>query len=246
MDTTIVIPCYNEAERLDKDAFIGYLEGHPEVRMLFVNDGSRDNTLEVLKEMAEAHPQVHYLDVQPNGGKAEAVRRGMLHAAEHFQSEYIGFWDADLATPLYEIDNFLANAHRKNFDMVTGLRLARLGAEVHRKNTRHYIGRCFATVASSMLRIPVYDTQCGSKLFKTGIVNDLFSEPFVTRWLFDVEFLARYKKLHGREHALTHIYEYPLLAWEDVNGSKLKLKDFLKAPFELLRIRRKYLRKNNH
>lgn len=242
---TVIIPCYNEAERLDKDAFIAYLEGHPEVQMLFVNDGSRDNTLEVLKAMAESHPQVHYLDVQPNGGKAEAVRRGMLHAAEHFQSDYIGFWDADLATPLYEIDNFLFHARRKNFDMVTGLRLARLGAEVRRKNTRHYIGRCFATVASSMLRIPVYDTQCGSKLFKTDIVNNLFSEPFVTRWLFDVEFLARYKKQYGRERALTCIYEYPLLAWEDVNGSKLKPKDFLKAPFELLKIKRKYLRKNN-
>lgn len=239
---TIIIPCYNEADRLDRAAFLTYLDGHPGVAMLFVNDGSRDNTLEVLQAMAEAHPQVHYLDVQPNGGKAEAVRRGMLHAAANIPSEYIGFWDADLATPLYEIDNFLANAHRKDFDMVTGLRLARLGAGVRRKNSRHYLGRCFATVASSMLRIPVYDTQCGSKIYKAGIVEQLFDEHFITRWLFDVELLARYKRLYGREQATSRIYEYPLLAWEDVGGSKLKIKDFLKAPVELLKIRRKYLK----
>lgn len=244
MQTTIVIPCYNEAERLNKAEFLAYLRDHADVQFLFVNDGSRDNTLEVLQAFSEEHPQVQYLDVQPNGGKAEAVRRGMLHAAEHFQSDYIGFWDADLATPLYEIDHFLANAQRKDFDVVTGLRLARLGAEVRRKNLRHYIGRCFATVASSLLRIPVYDTQCGSKLYKSNVVKDLFTDSFVTRWLFDVEILARYKQQHGRERALTLIYEYPLLAWEDVNGSKLKITDFLKAPFELLKIRRKYLRHN--
>lgn len=241
MQNTIVIPCYNEANRLNQSAFFDYLRDHPDVVFLFVNDGSSDNTLEMLREFSEKHPQIHYLDVQPNGGKAEAVRQGMLYAAEQFTSEYIGFWDADLATPLYEIDNFLSCAHRKDFDIVTGLRLMRLGADVKRKAVRHFIGRCFATVASLLIGIPVYDTQCGAKIFKSSLVKELFSTPLITRWLFDVELLARYIQRHGRDNAIRCIYEYPLLEWADVNGSKLTFKDFLKAPFELLRIWKKYM-----
>lgn len=240
MQTTIVIPCYNEAERLNKDVFLAYLDGHPEVGLVFVNDGSSDRTLEMLMAMAEAHPQVHYLDVQPNGGKAEAVRRGMLHAAEHFHSEYIGFWDADLATPLYEIDNFLAKARGHHFDMITGLRLMRLGAQVSRKSSRHYLGRVFATAASVSLKLPVYDTQCGAKMFVKDVVEDLFRQPFVTNWLFDVELFARYVQQHGRENAKTRICEYPLQEWKEVGNSRLKLRDFAFAPYKLFKIKRTY------
>lgn len=240
MLTVIVIPCYNEAKRLDCDAFLRYVQEHPDVHFLFVNDGSRDNTLEVLQQLAATHPQLHCLNLEVNGGKAEAVRRGMNYVTANFEADFIGFWDADMATPLYEIDNFLTQRERKDFDMVTGLRLLRLGAGVRRKKMRHYLGRCFATTASIVLDLPVYDTQCGAKLYKSSIVPMLFAEPFITRWLFDVELLARYKKTFGNKAAETKIYEYPILAWEDVNGSSVKIKDFFKAPYELLKIMKKY------
>ena len=239
MKTLVVVPCYNESKRLPQEQFVRYAEQHDDVAFLFVNDGSRDNTLEVLNALASRHERLLVLDLQPNGGKAEAVRRGMLHAAEVCKPSYVAFWDADLATPLDEIEPMVRWADR-GYDIVTGLRLMRLGARVRRKSSRHYLGRCFATVASMMLHLPVYDTQCGAKLFRADVVPQLFNEAFITRWLFDVELLARYKKAFGTERATQRIYEFPLFQWEDVDGSQLKSRDFFKAPVELLKIHRKY------
>lgn len=239
MKTIVVVPCYNESKRLPQDAFLDYVERHDDVAFLFANDGSRDNTLEVLQSLTARHERLLLLDLQPNGGKAEAVRKGMLYAAEHYKPEYIAFWDADLATPLDEIKPMVEWADR-GYDAIMGLRLMRLGAKVKRKPMRHYLGRCFATVASLMLDLPVYDTQCGAKLFRREVVETIFQEQFITRWLFDVELLARYKQRYGTENAKEKIYEFPLFQWQDVDGSQLKSRDFFKAPVELMKIRRKY------
>ncbi|MCQ2285489.1 MAG: glycosyltransferase [Bacteroidales bacterium] len=205
MLTTIVIPCYNESKRLKINEFLDFSNTHTDIQFLFVNDGSKDNTLEVLQNLSVQHEHIHYLDVQPNGGKAEAVRKGMIYAAENLTTDLIGFWDADLATPLSEIDNFIFQMQRADFDIVTGLRLMRLGAGVKRQKLRHYLGRCFATTASIALQLPVYDTQCRAKLYKTSVVPTLFKESFITRWLFDVELLARYKKAFGIEQTIQKI-----------------------------------------
>ena len=240
MQTIIVVPCYNESRRLNREAFIHYLTQNEGVSFLFVNDGSKDDTLDMLKSLSAENNRIFYLDLQSHGGKAEAVRRGMLYASEQFDCNHIGFWDADLATPLWEIDNFITQMQRGNFEIVTGLRLMRLGAGVKRKNSRHLLGRCFATVAAKMLRMPVYDTQCGAKLYCKRIVPLLFKETFSTRWLFDVELLARFGKEFGNDAANRKIYEYPLLEWVDVGGSRLKFKDFFKAPYELWQIKKRY------
>lgn len=239
MKTVVVVPCYNESKRLPQEDFLRYAEEHDDVSFLFVNDGSRDNTLEMLQTLTARHERLALLDVQPNGGKAEAVRRGMLYAAQEMKPQYIAFWDADLATPLDEIAPMVAWAD-KGYDVVMGLRLMRLGAKVRRKTLRHYLGRCFATVASMMLHLPVYDTQCGAKLFRREVVEAIFPERFITRWLFDVELLARYKQQYGVERAIDYIYEFPLFRWEDIDGSQLKSRDFFKAPIELMKIKRKY------
>ena len=235
--TIIVVPCYNESQRLDGDAFVAFAEKYEDVSFLFVNDGSRDNTLEVLNALAQRHPNLLVLDLEQNGGKAEAVRRGMMHAATELQADFIGFWDADLATPLSEIPRFIHIAADHDYKCVTGLRLLRLGAGVRRKKLRHYLGRCFATAASVMLGLPVYDTQCGANLSR--------SEKFITRWLFDVEILARYIVAYGRTAATNEIYEHPVFAWVDVAGSRLKFHDFFKAPMEMLKIKHKYLKRKN-
>lgn len=240
MQTTIIIPCYNESARLPIEKFKDFANFHKNINFLFVNDGSKDNTLSVLESLCSESEQLQYLNLEENSGKAEAVRRGMMYAVEHIPSDYIGFWDADLATPLSEIDNFIHQMLRADFDIVTGLRLMRLGAEVKRKKLRHYLGRCFATTASQVLNIPVFDTQCGAKFYKFSVVTTLFNDPFITRWLFDVELLARYIKYYGHNQAVRKIYEYPLLAWEDVGGSQVKMKDFFKAPWELYKIKKNY------
>lgn len=237
---TIVIPCYNEAQRLQGDKFTDYLQHNEDIFFLFVNDGSKDATLQVLQDLSAQNSRIYYLDLPINGGKAEAVRQGILYAKEKLDSQYVGFLDADLATPLSEIDNFRTHIKEGEFDIVMGLRLLRLGAKVQRKRSRHLMGRIFATLSSLILQLPVYDTQCGAKLFHTSIIDALFSERFITSWLFDIELLFRYRNTYGIERAKTKIYELPLLQWNDIAGSKLKFKDFFKAPYELCKIKFKY------
>jgi len=100
----IVIPCYNEAERLDTSAIAEWLARRDDVTVLFVNDGSKDRTLFVLEGLRQRNlEQVEVLDLGKNQGKAEAVRRGLLRGLE-LQPTYVGYFDADLATPLAELE----------------------------------------------------------------------------------------------------------------------------------------------
>ena len=245
---TVVVPCYNEASRLRTDAFATFLESRIShgVQLLFVNDGSRDATLSVLQALRSRFPdRIRLLDKQPNGGKAEAVRHGMLHAITLGGCEITGFWDADLATPLAQIPDLAAVLlGNPQLTMVFGARVRLLGRAIHRHALRHYLGRCFATTASTLLRLPIYDTQCGAKLFRvTPELGEVLSEPFQSRWIFDVELLARYMARHRGDPAAVRdrIYEYPLPEWTDVAGSKVSPLDFFKAFGELFEIYKRYL-----
>ena len=243
----IVVPCYNEAHRLPSEKFVEFLhEGH-DVDFLFVNDGSTDNTLKVLEELQRVcGSAVIVLDKKVNAGKAEAVRDGMLRAIELGRSSFVGFWDADLATPLSAISSLRQELiQNTQLQMVFGSRVRLLGRHVHRRALRHYLGRVFATVVSIMLRLPIYDTQCGAKIFRvTPQLAHVLRRPFISRWVFDVEILARFIALDHGDARLLHdsIYEYPLEQWEDVAGSKVRPGDFLLAFLDTFRIYSKYLR----
>ncbi len=242
----MVVPCYNEAARLKTESFAAFLGLGYRVRLLFVNDGSSDGTWPLLEGLRVRYPQLVYvLDQQPNAGKAEAVRHGMLRAIALGDSAYTGFWDADLATPLSSIPELLAKlAERPEIQMVFGARVRLLGRAIHRQAARHYLGRVFATVVSLLLRLPIYDTQCGAKLFRvTAEFEAILARPFLSRWIFDVEILARFIARHkdDREYVHDAIYEFPLPEWTDVAGSKVGSLDFLKAFGELLTIYRTYL-----
>ncbi len=240
----IVVPCYNEELRLPVDQFLLFLR-ESEVRCVFVDDGSSDKTLDRLESLRKGREdRVFVLRSPANQGKAEAVRMGMNFALDQ-NAEYAGYWDADLATPLEAIPQFMAVfAERPDLDMVFGSRVKLLGRHVHRRTGRHYLGRVFATVVSVMLRLPVYDTQCGAKIFRVRPgTRGLTAEPFRTRWVFDVELLARYIRQQGSSTAAAQrIYEYPLDAWEDVSGSKVKPFDFFVALRDVIRIYWKYIR----
>jgi glycosyltransferase involved in cell wall biosynthesis len=237
------VPCFNEAHRLRLNEFREYLRYSPEVSFLFVNDGSRDETAAVLRKFqAETGAQVDVLDYPENRGKAEAVRRGMLHALSP-DVRYVGFWDADLATPLSAIDEFVSLLEdRPQIQMVFGARVKLLGREIDRRVARHYLGRIFATCASMVLKLPVYDTQCGAKIFRvTNVLPKVLEEPFGSRWIFDVEIIARFVRAIGnRALASESIYEYPLRKWVDVAGSKVRPKDFVRAFLDLAAIWLKY------
>jgi dolichyl-phosphate beta-glucosyltransferase len=240
----IVVPCYNEELRLPVDRFLEFLRQSPAC-FVFVDDGSRDQTIDRLERLREGHEdRVFVLRLPANRGKAEAVRAGLNFALDH-DAEYAGFWDADLATPLDAIPQFLAVlAAKRQLDMVFGSRVKLLGRKVHRKSSRHYLGRVFATVVSSMLRLPIYDTQCGAKIFRVRPhLRGLIADPFLSRWVFDVEILARYiRQLGSANPAAQGIYEFPLDVWEDVGGSKIRPFDFLAAFRDVAHIYWKYLR----
>ena len=242
--TWLVVPCYNEGRRLALGAFQNLLDRYPTVKLCLVNDGSRDNTAELLREFAAANQrQAVSLNLACNSGKAEAVRRGVLHAVSLDPAEYVGYWDADLATPLEELPRFFAAAAEyQDVAVLCGCRLQRLGALVERRWLRHFLGRLFATIASMVLRLPTYDTQCGAKLFRTELVRQAFAAPFLTRWCFDVELLARVMALESPPRAAECIVEVPLRRWRDVGGSKLRLRDCLTTAWDLLRIFRHYRR----
>jgi dolichyl-phosphate beta-glucosyltransferase len=244
---TIVIPCYNEAERLQVPRFQAFTCARHLLRFLFVNDGSTDGTGKILEALQAFDPQRFTLyDLPKNVGKAEAVRQGVLRAFAG-GAEYVGYWDADLATPLEAIPVFCDLLEgRPDLLMVFGARVQLLGRAIERRAIRHYLGRVFATAASLVLGIAIYDTQCGAKLFRTpSEIQALFHQPFATRWLFDVEILARW--MHARRGADRPpiediVYEFPLHQWRDVAGSKVKPGDFVKAFLGLALIYWRYLR----
>lgn len=243
--TTVVFPCYNEAKRMDPSVFIGYLSTNPDTRFVFVNDCSTDNTLSVIQNISERSPDgsVTYMSLEKNSGKAEAVRQGMLEAMQA-DSKCIGFLDADLSTPLSEIEKLSEPILSKKASIVFGARVAMLGHDIERRALRHYMGRVFATFASHALDLKIYDTQCGAKFFSScNSLRDLFEEPFMTNWTFDVELIARLKKagMFNSSAFPQCAIEVPLDKWTHMDGSKVSPIDFFVSLYDLWRIKRKYL-----
>ncbi|MBM4251696.1 MAG: glycosyltransferase [Deltaproteobacteria bacterium] len=245
VNTIIVVPVYNEEKRLQAEAFINFVEQHQNSKILFANDGSIDGTQALLDRICR-HPsgRITHLNLTKNSGKAEAVRTGVANALAQSGIEYVGYLDADLSTPVTEMVPFIDLLKtRPGAVMVLGSRVKLLGRKIKRRLLRHYLGRVFATVASIVLDIGVYDTQCGAKLFRSSAaVKAIFAEPFSSRWIFDVEIIARLARelgVRGPELEATMI-ECPLGVWQDVGGSKVKAKDFFVAFLEMLSLHLRY------
>lgn len=239
MDKTVIsIPCYNEAGRLREDEFNLLLQ-QPGLEILFVNDGSKDQTEQQLKNYVDRKTHgAKLLSLSINSGKAEAVRQGMLQAMKNGAST-VGFIDADMATPASEIIRLIEETLKKEYQVILGSRVKLLGTDINRHATRHYFGRIFATAASLILRLPVYDTQCGAKFFSvTPLLKEVLSEPFSSRWFFDVELIGRLMIGGKNLQPLTidDFVEVPLKKWTDVGGSKIKPLDVVKVPAELMKI----------
>ena len=233
--TWVVVPCYNEASRLDLDAF-SFLLGDQVRRILFVDDGSIDDTRALLSEWLRTTTDTELLPLDHNVGKAEAVRAGLQYAIERGAST-VAYFDADLAAPIEELLRAIRLiGESPDTEVVMGARVALLGTQIHRTRMRHYQGRLFATVASLVLGLRVYDTQCGLKVLKvTPTLREAVGRPFRSRWSFDVELLGR---MLDATHPLPpqSVVEMPLRAWRDVGGSTLSLAARVQALTSLWRI----------
>lgn len=233
----LVIPCYNEEFRLDVDEFQRFSRSNPDIFLFLVDDGSRDKTLDVISNLAVQNEAIDFLSLKPNKGKAEAVRQGLLHVYHNTKAPLLGYFDADLATPLETSRELAEYITKENstIDMAIGSRVKKLGSDIRRKWKRHFLGRVIATLISYILRLPVYDSQCGAKLFKRELVPGLFEKPFKTKWLFDVEMISRLL-LMPAYHDRVPVYELPLHKWTHIDNSKIKFRDFFRIPIDLLRI----------
>lgn len=232
----VVVPCYNEERRLDAPRYATLVDSGL-VRLLFVNDGSTDETLRVLTELAAGTDRVEILDLPTNVGKGEAVRRGLLHAIDS-NALVIGYYDADLATPPEEFLRLLdILADNPHLSVVMGSRVALLGRRIDRTPARHYLGRLLASIASIVLRVRVYDTQCGAKVLRvTPAVVEALRRPFRSGWVFDVELIGRLLQGSASIAPLppTAFEEVPLREWHDVPGSKVTFVDMVGALVDLI------------
>jgi dolichyl-phosphate beta-glucosyltransferase len=231
----LAVPCYNERGRIDVPRFAaGAGEGNMDI--LFVDDGSSDGTAAYIEQRIAGNPRLGLLRLDKNSGKAEAARRGILEALVRYpEAEWIGFWDADLSSPIAEVERMrqFHELEAGRFDAIWASRVMRAGSEVSRPVRRHIFGRAFATASGVLLGVRAYDTQCGAKLFRREAVKEAFGEPFISRWIFDVELYCRLG--HDR------ILEYPVKEWRDVPGSKVKIaREMFRVGGDLLRIRKVY------
>lgn len=251
----LVVPCYNEAARFDAEGMAALAKllnqrGDPssppgtarrgeDVTLLFVNDGSTDETPSQLRSFCDrADVEAELLSYDRNRGKAEAVRCGMRHALAA-GAGIVGYADADLATSPEDVQRLLSALERGGYSVVLGSRVQLLGYSIERSAFRHYVGRVFGTLASMILGIRIYDTQCGAKFFRHSAALDrALAEPYVSRWCFDIELLGRL--LIGAPGApavlLDEVRELPLKRWRDVPGSNLSLRDAHRVAWELTRV----------
>jgi glycosyltransferase involved in cell wall biosynthesis len=267
MKTCLIIPCYNEATRIPSAEFTRALQQDDSLQLVFVNDGSKDETFAALKRLRDSQnntskSRFHILSYNQNKGKSNAVSLGLnvayntmvgkekptqetseidLVGFDNIEADYFGFWDADLATPFVEVAWFYR--FTENYSpqplLIIGSRVARLGANIQRTLFRHYSGRLFATLISQGLGWKVHDTQCGAKLMQPELIPICFNKPFFTSWLFDVEILLRMQQHYGKK-AENMVVEVPLRTWTDVAGSKIGWSDFIKVPYQIWRVFRAY------
>lgn len=236
----IIIPCYNEGSEFRLKEYTDFLLNNNTYLVCFVNDGSTDDTESVLKSLQQDfEQQIIVLSSSINIGKAEAIRKGINFCNSNFNFKYIAYLDADLSTSLQECAS-LNSQLNEDIEFVFGSRIMKIGSTIDRKWHRFILGRIIATIISMMLKLKIYDTQCGCKVFSKELSIKLFQQSFISRWLFDVEIFFRMIKLYGRGKALGKMKEMPLKKWIDSGNSKIKITYIFKVWLDLFLIYKKY------
>ena len=230
MTYSIVIPAFNESSRLRPtlDKLLAYVhEQNWDVEILVVNDGSKDDTAQVVREYGKIHPEILLIENPGNRGKGYSVRNGMLHS----RGDICLFTDADLSAPIEEAGKLLS-AINKGADVAMGSRWLNTELQTERQPLyRQAFGRIYNMVLRIVLGMKFVDTQCGFKAFRRSAVQRIFPLQKIERWGFDPEilFLAH--------RAGLRVDEVPVV-WAHSEGTRLNpLRDGIKMFGEVLRIR---------
>ena len=230
MTYSIVIPAYNESGRLRPtlDKLLAYAEQKQwDIEILVVNDGSRDDTADIVRRYASTHPQVVLVENPGNHGKGYSVRNGMLHA----RGDVCLFTDADLSSPIDEAQK-LFDAIAAGADIAIGSRWLRADLQTERQPLyRQLLGRIYNLVLRIFLGLNFADTQCGFKAFRRAATQRIFPLQHIERWGFDPEILFLARKLGFR------VKEVPVV-WAHSEGTRLSpFRDGVRMFGEVLRIR---------
>jgi dolichyl-phosphate beta-glucosyltransferase len=227
---SIIIPAYNEGARLGAtlDRVLNYVtEQGWDAEVIVVNDGSSDNTVELVRAHANKNPRLRLIENPGNHGKGYSVRNGMLNA----EGEIFLFTDADLSAPIEQASK-LFTAVESGADVAVGSRWLQPDLQTHRQSLlRQFYGRTFNLVLRILLGLKFKDTQCGFKAFRRDVAQRLFSMQTIEGWGFDAELLFVADRLGMK------VQEVPVV-WSDVAGTRIHpLRDGLKMITEVLVIR---------
>jgi dolichyl-phosphate beta-glucosyltransferase len=227
---SFVIPAYNESNRIRPtlDEMLRYShERNWDVEIIVVDDGSRDDTAEIIREYGKAHPQIRLIENPGNHGKGYSVRNGMLHA----HGSICLFTDADLSSPISEAQH-LFDAIDSGADIAIGSRWLRAELQTERQPLyRQLLGRIFNLVLRVVLGLNFADTQCGFKAFRRDAAQKIFPLQRIERWGFDPEILFLARKLGFA------VEEVPVV-WAHSEGTRLHpFRDGLRMFVEVLHIR---------
>lgn len=242
-NVALVVPCYNEESRFPLNLWQEIISANQHVVFFFVNDGSSDSTVEVLKNL-NLNPNFRLLDFSSNRGKGNAIRQGFQAAiADSLEFKVIGFVDSDGAfSPSdikIQIDKLLHLIEHNSDqipDVVLSSRVALAGRVIHRKPSRHYLGRVIATLLTRGWVDAPYDTQSGFKLFhNTAAFRHSVERHFSTRWFFDLEIFVKIAHFNNGE---IRLWEEPLNSWKDIDGSKIEATHYFRILAEVLYIRK--------
>ena len=187
---SVVIPAYNEQERLRRfvPGIVEFLQAKGKAfEIVVVNDGSKDDTAQVARELSKTFPTLRLIDLNPNRGKGGAVKAGMVDA----RGQYVLFTDADQSTPIDEVDKLLVEMERDGYDMAIGSR-SMPGARVEQPQVwyRALAGKLFGVGTRLFCIRGIHDTQCGFKAMKRDVAQKVFPQVTSNSAIFDIEMLV--------------------------------------------------------
>lgn len=241
VDSVVVVPCYKESKRLNTNQYLSELDKFSS-NVVLVDDGSPDDTFKILKNLEQNGSDRFVAIKKPiNAGKAEAVRTGMNYAIEKYpNAKYVGFMDADLAVKFSEVPSMIdCFTKNKEINTVIGVRSRLAGHKVDRSFPVYALQRVIAQMGGALFSPKVTDTQCGAKFFDAKVVKKVIKEPFISKWLFDQELLARI--FHLPENAYKNwLYEHPVSSWTEIGNSTRKFSDYFKSLKDYFKILKKY------
>lgn len=239
--TVMVVPCFNEAHRFPIEYWNDLIHSEPSTHWIFVNDGSKDATGNILEELVKGST-AEIIHNKKNLGKGNSVREGFMYAfRQHPQFKTFGYMDSDGAFSKEDLIRLIEKVAElrlldQELDAILSSRVALAGHHINRKTSRHYIGRLIATYLTRDWVGAPYDTQSGLKLFvNSNSFQKALTEPFNTSWFVDIEIMTRIGIENGGN---LNLWEQPLTSWSDISGSKLNLKQTPKLLREMLMARR--------